>query len=175
MATPLETIGVAVDAAGSVWTASSQGGVAGRGIATRLDPESGEVTAQVEVGGAPHVQGDLSGTRVHAQLVPSASITHVFEGCGADQPTRWLDVHAAASAGSMGRVVVEARHAGRVEDLAAAAFEPLGVVPDEPAPWALDLPEGGALEIRLTLEVDGRAGAPRVRRIGVEWRCPGPD
>ena len=174
-AAPIETIGIAVDAAGSVWTASSQGGAGDDGIATRLDPGSGEVTAQLEVGRAPHVQGDLSGTRVHAQLVPSASITHVFEGCGADQPTRWLNVHAAASGGSSGRVIVEARHAGRVEDLPGASFAPLGAIPDAPAPWALDLPEGGALELRLTLEVGGRAGAPRVRRIGVEWRCPGPD
>jgi streptogramin lyase len=172
---PVETIGVSVDARDRVWTISSHGGGDGAGVATRFDPEAGEVTAQVPVGDAPHVQGDLTGARVRYGLVPEASVTEVFEGCGAELATRWLRVHVAADPGARGRVIVEARHAASEAGLRDAPWTRLGVVPDEPAPWPLDVPEGGALELRVTLEVDGRVGAPRLRRVGVEWQCPGPD
>ncbi|MBX3275438.1 MAG: hypothetical protein KF729_34580 [Sandaracinaceae bacterium] len=175
MVVPIESIGVAVDASGQVWAVSSQGGAGGTGVATRLDPVSGEVSAQVPVGRAPHVQGDLAGNRVRHAHVERGSATHVFEGCGAEVPTAWARVHVAADPGAYGRVTVEARQAPDRAALAAAAFVELGVIPARPAPWALEVPEGGVLEVRLTLEVDGRVGAPRVRRVGVEWRCPGPD
>ncbi len=173
--TPVETIGVAVDPFGQIWGVSSSGGPDGVGVATRLDPTTGEVTAQVPLGRAPHVQGDLIGNRVRYRLVERASATHVFAGCGPEIETEWLNVHIAADPGAYGRVIVEARHAATEAGLAAAAWTELGVVPDRPSPWALSFPTFGFLEIRLTLEVDGRTGAPRVRRVGVEWRCPGPD
>ncbi len=173
--TPLETIGVAVDARGRVWTASSRGGPGGVGVATRIEASSGEVSAQVPVGLAPHVQGDLAGARVRYGLAPEGSATHVFPGCGEDVPTRWLRAHVAAEPGSNGRVTVEVRHAARASELAGAPFERLGTIPEAPAPYELALPEGGVVEVRLTLNVEGVAGAPRVRRVGLEWRCPGPD
>ena len=174
---PFETIGVGVDVRGQVWTASTRGGEDGLGVASRLDPESGEVTAQVTVGEAPHVQGDLTGTRtsvVHAEV---GSLTHVFEGCPAEAPTRWLRLHLSARAGGAGVVELEARHAATRAGLASASFATVGTVPgDEAQPWSLEsVPEGGVLEVRLTLRVEGASGAPRVRRVGVEWRCPGPD
>lgn len=171
---PIETIGAAYDARGRVWGVSSRGGAGGVGLATRLDPASGAVTAQVPVGRGPHVQGDLTGARVRHVLVPRGSATHVFRGCGDDEPTEWLRVHVAAALGSNGRVILEARHAARESELASASFVRLGAIPDEPAPYALAFPEGGVVEVRLTLDVDGVAGAPRVRRVGLEWRCPGP-
>lgn len=171
---PTETIGVALDALGRVWTVSSQGGPGGAGVATRLDPSSGEVTAQVFVGRAPHVQGDLTGARVRHRLVPRGSATHVFHGCGADVPTQWLRLHVAAELGSNGSVTLEARHAATEDALASVPFVRLGTIPTEPAPYELDFPQGGVVEVRLVLEVDGVAGAPRVRRVGLEWRCPGP-
>jgi hypothetical protein len=172
---PFETIGVAVDALEQVWAISSQGGGPGRrGVATRIDPSTGEVTAQVIVGGAPHVQGDLTGARVRYGLVQRASATHVFRGCTSIGPTTWLRAHVDTSPGTNGRVTLEARHAETEAALASASFVRLGTAPDEPAPYDLSFPEGGVIEIRLTLEVDGSIGAPRVRRVGVEWRCPGP-
>ena len=72
-------------------------------------------------------------------------------------------------------MLVDVRHAVTEAGLAAAAWTRLGEIPDAPSPWALTLPVGGVIEVRLTLEVDGQIGAPRVRRVGVEWRCPGPD
>jgi streptogramin lyase len=173
--TPIETIGVAVDALGQVWTASSRGGPGGVGVATRIDPDRGEVTAQVPVGASPHVQGDLAGARVRSTLVRRGSATHVFRGCGPGVETTWLRLHVDAVLGSGGRVGLEARHAEDEAGLARAVFEPLGTLPDDAAPFALTFPEGGAVEVRLTLEVDGEVGAPRVRRVGLEWRCPGPD
>ncbi len=172
---PLESIGVAVDAFGQVWAASSQGGTDGNGVASRLDPETGTVTAHVTVGRAPHVQGDLVGNRVRYGLVERATATHVFSGCGPDIATEWINAHVTADPGAYGRVIVEARHASSEAGLASATFERLGSVPEEPSPWPLRFPTGGAIEVRLTLEVDGRVGAPRVRRLGVEWGCPGPD
>lgn len=173
--TPLETIGIAVDAFGQVWTVSSQGGEGDRGVATRLDPETGEVTAQVTVGRSPHVQGDLTGNRVRYRLAPRAEATHVFEGCGALLETAWLTIHVAADPGAYGRVLVDARHAPSRDALSSASWVRLGEIPGTSSPYPLSFPEGGVVEVRLTLEVDGRAGAPRVRRVGVEWRCPGPD
>jgi streptogramin lyase len=173
--TPLETIGITVDALGMVWTASSQGAPGGRGVATRLDPESGEVTAQVPVGAAPHVQGDLAGARVRSTLVRRGSATHVFRGCGPGVPTEWVQLHVDAELGGTGRVSLEARHAADEAGVATAAFEPVGTLPDQPAPFPLTFPPGGVVEVRLTLVVDAEIGAPRVRRVGLEWRCPGPD
>lgn len=173
--TPVETIGIAVDALDRVWTASSRGGAGGMGVATRIDPAEGAVTAQVTVGAAPHVQGDLAGARVRLGRVPRGSVSHVFEGCGPEVETRWLRVHVDAQLGSNGRVTLEARHAASASELRAASFVRLGTLPEEPAPYPLELPAGGVVELRLTLEVDGVAGAPRVRRVGLEWACPGPD
>ena len=176
-ATPLETIGVGVDAAGQVWTVSSQGGEDDRGVATRLDPDEGEVTAQVTVGEAPHMQGDLTGTRTNLVHAEEGSLTRIFEGCPAEAPTRWLQLHLAAREGTGGEIEIEVRHAASREGLSGASFTSLGVRPGEPAPpWSLEsLPEGGVVEVRLTLRMSDASGAPRVRRVGVEWRCPGPE
>lgn len=170
----LETVGVAVDALDRVWAISSHGGDGGSGLASRVDPETGTVTAEVSVGTAPHVQGDLTGGRLRYALVPEASASHVFDGCG-PEATRWQRVHVDADPGGLGTVEIAARHAARREDLAAGELEILGTIPQTPAPFALSVPDGGVLEIRATLRVSGPAGAPRLRRIGVEWACPGPD
>lgn len=171
---PFETIGAAFDAHGQVWTVSSQGGPDGVGLATRVDPVRGEVTAQVPIGRAPHVQGDLAGSRVRRSLVSRGSTSHVFRGCGEEVPTEWRNLHVFATPGSNGRVTLEVRHAAQESELEAVPFVRLGSIPEEPAPYSLELPRGGAVEVRLTLEAEGAAGAPRVRRVGLEWRCPGP-
>lgn len=144
------------------------------GVATRVDSEEEAVDAQVTVGRAPHVQGDLAGSRVRFARVERGSATHVFEGCGPELETEWVRVHVAANPGSNGFVTLEARHAPSASELAAAPFVTLGTLPNDPAPYALSFPAGGVVEVRLTLSIDGASGAPRVRRIGLEWRCPGP-
>ncbi len=172
--TPFETIGVAVDALDQIWTVSSQGASGGRGVATRLDPDSGDVTAQVVVGGRPHVQGDLTGARVRTGLVPSASATHVFHGCAGGAATTWLRAHVDADPGTNGSVMLEARHAASESELTGQSFVALGTLPDQPPPYELSFPDGGVVEVRVTLTVSGAIGAPRVRRIGLQWMCPGP-
>lgn len=176
---PRDSVGIGLDASGDVWVASGSGG-AGRGVATRLDPESGEVTAQVVVGREPHTQGDLTGAKRAERFVPSASITRVFRGCPTLEPTpspdtEWLRLHALVDPGANGTVIVEARHATREDGLADASFLEVARFPGAVSPLALDLPRGGVVELRLILEVDGAIGAPRVRRLGLEQSCPGPE
>lgn len=171
---PFESIGIGVDGQDRVWVASSQGGD-DVGVATRVDPEVGAVDRQVPVGAAPHVQGDLAGARVRSDLVAEASTTRIFEGCGEAGATDWRALHVAGSPGSSGRIAVAVRAAETVADLSAADFAEVGVVPETPPPFDLDIEDGGVIEVRVTLSVDGSVGPPRVERIGVEWRCPGPD
>ncbi len=171
---PLESIGVGLDGLGRVWVASSQGGPAGSGVATRFDPGEGAVGAQVPVGAGPHTQGDLSGAELVGGFVEEGTLDHVFDGCRPDGETDWARLHLDVLPGAAGSVEVSVRHAPDRGGLASAAFTPLGVLPDDAAPFDLDVPGGGVLEVRLGLATDARDGAPIVRRVGVEWRCPGP-
>jgi len=170
---------VGLDALGRVWVASGNG-APGVGVATRFDPESESVTAQVPVGRAPHTQGDLTGAKRAERFLPRGSTTRVFDGCptigdGPSPDTEWLRLHAILDPGANGRVIVEGRHAATREGLASAPFEELARFPGATSPIALDLPRGGVVELRLTLEVEGAIGAPRVRRLGIEQSCPGPE
>jgi streptogramin lyase len=180
--TPYETIALASDTLGQLWAVSTQGGPAGRGVATRVDPDTTHVTAQVPVGLGPRGGGDLSGSAFAANFAPEGQATHVFLGCapdgagntGAAARTQWKNVHVASlSAGASVEIAV--RHADQEQQLAAATFRVLGTLPQIETPFALDLPDGGVLEVRLVLRSPGALGAPRVARVGVEWRCPGPD
>jgi hypothetical protein len=175
LVTPIETIGVSVDGSGQVWSVSSRSVTGELGVATRIDPDAETVTAQVPVGLAPHVQGDLTGQSARFGLVPTASTTRVFEGCNGEGATNWLRIHVAGTPGTTGTIMIEARHAANVAALDAQSFEVLGTIPDQPAPYDLEFPDGGVIEVRLTLSVTGSIGAPRVRRVGVGWECPGPD
>lgn len=172
--TPLESIGVGVDGLGMVWTASSQGGPDGRGVATRFDPSSGRVTAQVPIGRAPHTQGDLSGAELVGGFVEAGSLAHVFDGCPGGGETDWLRVHLDVLPGAAGTVEVTARRADDRSSLASASPTVIGVIPREASPFDLPVASGGVLEVELGLATSARDGAPVVRRIGVEWSCPGP-
>ncbi|MCB9621330.1 MAG: hypothetical protein H6724_17970 [Sandaracinus sp.] len=176
---PLGSIGVGFDAFGRVWVASENGSASG-GVATRLDPNEGQVTAQVPVGQSPHTQGDLTGAKRTERFAPSGTVTRVFRGCPTldDAPspdTEWLRLHALLDPGAYGTVILEGRHATTEAGLAAATFEELARFPGSTSPIALTFPTGGVVELRLTLEVDGAIGAPRVRRLGLEQSCPGPE
>jgi hypothetical protein len=108
----------------------------------------------------------------------------VFDGCGpldrspdperAGPPSTWLRLHVTATLGVDAAVQVEARHAGTRAELGDAKFVVLGELPGDTPPFELDFDPGGVVEVRLTLRVTGRIGAPRVSRVGLEWRCPGP-
>jgi hypothetical protein len=183
-ATPFETIALSADSLGQVWAISTQGGPNGRGLATRFDPEQRTVTAQVPVGAGPRGGGDLTGFALAGDFVAEGQATHLFRGCGQDAQakdlasqahTRWRNLHIASVLGAAASIEVAMRHASDEAALSAQPFRVLGVVPTNPAPFALDLPDGGMVEVRLTLRSPGAIGAPRVARIGVEWNCPGPD
>jgi hypothetical protein len=61
------------------------------------------------------------------------------------------------------------------KSLTSEPFVVLGVLPPDASPFELTAPDGGVLEVRLTLSTRYYDGAPRVERVGVEWGCPGPD
>jgi hypothetical protein len=176
---PSEAIGVALDSLGNVWAISTSGAPSGVGVATRLPADApgggvGEPDAELAIGFAPHTQGDLSGASLRGGFAPLGEATHVFTGCP-DGGTRWLALHVVVRNGSASRVTIAARHAADVASLPAETFVDLGAVPGEPsAPWPLAFPDGGALEVEARLETAAADGAPRVERVGVEWRCPGP-
>lgn len=172
---PLETIGMGTDALGNVWAVSGRGGPSGGGVATRIDASTGLPTAHVEVGLSPHSQGDPTGAQLHDEFVPEGSTAKTFSGCGVSVGTRWLRVHMAADVGAHGEVRIEARHAVAQELLGDAPWMTIGTLPSDTLPFELDVPEGGVVELRVALSVTSRIGAPRVSRIGLEWRCPGPD
>lgn len=171
---PLESIGVGADGAGNVWVASSQGAPGGLGVATRFDASSGEVTAQVVVGRAPHTQGDLSGAELTGGFVAEGSLSHVFDGCPLEGMTEWRRLHVELSTGPAGSVAVALRHAADRASLATVPFTEVGMLPPDTAPLSLSAPDGGVIEVRLTLGTRARDSAPLVRRVGVEWACPGP-
>jgi hypothetical protein len=167
---PTDTIGVAADAEGMIWTVSAQGGPSGMGVATRVDPESGEVRAQVPLGLGPHVQGDLTGSQRQGGFAPSGAASHVFEGCGS-QPTHFIAVHVEADTGSSGAVRVDIRRAASEAALADVPFTELGTLSDAPARLPLSVADGGVVEVRVTLTTSAHDGAPRVDRVGLEWSC----
>jgi streptogramin lyase len=173
--TPTETIGMGADTLGHVWAVSRDGGEDGDGLASRVDVASGSVSATVEVGRAPHTQGDLTGAMLDAAFVPSGSETHVFDGCDVDGPTQWRNLHVDADPGATGAILVEARRAEDRAGLDAEAFVTLGTIPGTPTPFPLAFAPGGVVEVRVTLSTSSRLGAPRLERVGLEWRCNGPD
>ncbi|AKF03342.1 hypothetical protein [Sandaracinus amylolyticus] len=172
---PVDSIGIGADGLGHVWAISGAGGGAGLGVATRVDVEDAIAGAQVPVGASPHTQGDLAGLQLFGAPVPRASAQRVFDGCGADVTTSWVNVHVAGDPGTHGTIAIEVRHASDVASLASAPWISLGTIPDDAAPFPLALPEGGVIEVRVTLAVSASLGAPRLTRVGVEWTCPGPE
>jgi streptogramin lyase len=173
--TPTETIGMGVDTLGHVYAVSRDGGDGGNGLVSRIDLPRGDVGATVTTGRAPHTQGDLTGVMLGGEFVDMGSESHVFLGCDVDGPTMWRDLHVEADAGATGTITVEARHAADVSGLDAAAFAVVGVIPGSASPFPLAFPDGGVVEVRVTLSTSSRLGAPRVARVGLEWRCSGPD
>ena len=183
-ARPLESTAISADSWGRLWVVSARGGPTGQGVLTQFDPELGDVTAQIPLGRLPRGQGDLTGWQDLGEFAPQGSASHVFEGCGplarspdverSGQASEWLRVHVASTTGADTHVRVQARHAIDRDALADADFLVLGELPDDPSPFALAFEPGGVVEVRLTLYVGGRIGAPRIARVGLEWRCPGP-
>jgi len=183
---PFESIAVSTDSLGQVWVVSTLGWPDGEaGVATRVEAESGEVTAQVPVGLGPRGQGDLTGTQLLGRFAESAAATQVFEGCGfesldpdadrAGEATEWRALHLAWVGAEGAAVKVEARHAEARDGLAEASWRELGTLPADSPPFDLDFPDDGVVEVRITLSTEGWLGAPRIARVGLEWHCPGPD
>jgi hypothetical protein len=176
---------ISAGAADALWVVSARGGGDGRGVLTRFDPQLEEVTASVPLGRLPRPRGDVAGGRRLGELVPEASARHLFAGCGpaaglqdggaAGGRTEWQRLHVAWTAGAGSSVAVEARHATGMDALEGEPWQPLGTLPGDSAPFDVDYPRGGVVEVRLTLTAGGRLGAPRVARVGLEWVCPGPD
>ena len=180
---PYETFALSRDGLGQLWAVSTQGGPGGVGLATRFDPSSGAVSAQVPVGRGPRAGGDPSGSASGGEFARGARATHVFGGCGREGrgdavsqgATQWLNLRVVALLGAGARVVVSLRHAATEEQLSDAIFNTLGELPRDASPFALQLPDGGVIEVALDLQSPYAIGAPRIARVGVEWHCIGPE
>ncbi len=170
---PLESIGVGVDTLGSVWVASSQGAPDGLGVATQIRETGEQVIGHLPLGAGPHTQGDLTGAKRLGGFAPEGFSREVFTGCPEDETTRWESIHVDFDPGARGLVTISIRHAANSDALTETDFDPLGVLPTDDAPFPLDVPENGALEVELKLETSARDGAPRIFRVGVEWACIG--
>jgi len=172
---PNETVGIGVGR--YVWAISREAGPAEPGLVTAVDPASLEIVGEIEVGAAPHTQGDLTGIQ-RFLVAAEGALRRTFTGC--IEGTRWLALHAEVETGVRGSVAFAVRHAVDPASLA-GAFTELGRIEPaaEPGPveveFPLSLPEGGVLELQATLSVAGGSGGPRVTRIGIEWACPGPE
>lgn len=172
---PNETIGIGVGR--YVWAVSREADLAAPGLATAIDPASGAVVGEVEVGMAPHTQGDLTGIQ-RFTMPADGALRRIFDGCA--EGTRWIALHAEVETGVRGSVRFGMRHAADAASLT-GPFTELGAVDAAIDPglveveYPLTLPEGGVVEVELALAVDGGSGGPRVTRVGVEWSCPGPD
>ncbi|QQR90066.1 MAG: hypothetical protein IPJ88_18290 [Myxococcales bacterium] len=170
---PYESIGLASDPLrDTIWVISSSDNFGETGIATRIDATSLQVLAHLPVGLGPHNQGDLIGSKRSNVFVPEGQSSAVFEGCQDAQSTEWLRIHLEADAGSSGQIALSVRHADSVENLSNSTFEPVGSFPSDSFPVALDLPQGGVIEVMVRLGVTDRDGAPRLKQVGVEWSCP---
>lgn len=182
---PLESLAIGADASGMLWVVSSMGAPGSRGVLSRFDPQMQAVTAQVALGRLPRPHGDITGQRRLGVFAPEGIAAHVFTGCGVQrldpaapvmpQPTDWLRLHVAANAGAGATVAVEARRAASVDALGDTPWTLLGTLPTDAPPYPLSFERSGVVEVRLTLRVAGRLGAPRVARVGLEWSCPGPE
>ncbi len=179
--TPFESVALAADSGERLWVVSTRGGPDGRGLASRFDPARGVVDAQVAVGVDPSGGGDLTGLALGVEFVREATTSRVFEGeCNsgggtADNGTLWKAVRLLAQVGAGGSVEVAVRWAEERGQLAATSFNVVGVYPDDGVALPLRLPEGGTIEVQLTLRAARANGAPRVARVGIEWTCAGPD
>jgi hypothetical protein len=152
-----------------------------------VDPETSRVTAQVPLGRGPRAGGDLTGSASGGQYEREGAVSHVFGGCGREArvtdgvsqgETDWRNVRVVALVGAGGRVSVAVRRADDEAGLADAAYEVLGELggpTSDASPFPLTIQPGGVIEVQLRLMSEQAIGAPRIVRVGVEWRCSGPD
>lgn len=172
-ATPIESTALGADSGGRIWVVSSMGGVAGAGLLTGFDPGLGTAYAQLPVGVLPRPHGDITGSRRLGSFAQEGEARHRFDGCS-DRSTRWGALHVAWTGGQGASTRVEARWAANGDALDAADWQLLGNVPADAQPFDTAFPAGGVVELRLLLRSASRLGAPRVTRVGFEWRCTGP-
>jgi streptogramin lyase len=181
---PFDATAIGRDAQGRLWIASSVGGPDDNGVLTRFDPVEGAVTAQVPLGFLPRPEGDFTGARRFARSEPEGSARYVFEGCNPGarsgdpnkgaSPTVWKALHVGAAIEAGSSVEIEARHALERDALEDATFERIVRLPEDEQPQSLAFPEGGFVEVKLTLRTADYLGGPRVQRVGIEWQCTGP-
>lgn len=158
----LGSTGVAVDAAGKIWTANIQDS-----NASRIDPAGGDLAADgvtrigaVDLtvplpGASPYNYSDMTGAVALNTTSPQGAWQMVIDGVEAGRP--WIDVHwneepeGVIPAGAS--VIVEVRVAETQVGLGAQLFVPV----ENGQPVAL---EGRFLEVRVTLKPAGDGAAP---------------
>ncbi len=168
-----EAVGVAIDLDGLVWAVTREGAESGNGLAFRLDPETGAMDA-FEVGLDAYTYSDMTGHALQSFARPSGSYRRVFGGCE-DGDADWRRLHWDAVVPPGTTLSFSVRAASDAGALEGEAFAPVATVPGDESPADVDLPEGGVVEVEMLLETTDRNATPRVRSIGLEYACPGPD
>lgn len=169
---PLESIGVAADSLGTVWMFSTHGAANGNGLATRIDPTTRTVLAQVPVGLGPHSQGDGSGRALRGAYVPTGSTGLVVPSCPNPSVAYFANLHVDLDAGAQSTVLLSMRSAATAAELATASFVDVATYPGSPTTLPIStVPHGALLELRLTLLSGARDSSPLVRQIGIEYDC----
>jgi streptogramin lyase len=169
----LEAVGVAIDLDGLVWAVAREGAASGNGLAFRLDPDAREMDA-FEVGLDAYTYSDMTGHALRSFARPRGWYRHVFEGCE-DGEAAWARLHWDAVVPPGTTLAFSARRAADAAALDDEEWAAVAGVPDAESPADLDLAGGGVIEVEIVLATTDRNATPRVRSIGVERVCPGPD
>jgi len=165
--------GVAVDAAGKIWTANINGGADGTGSATRIDPNAGPLGAGgVPIGAVdlevtlpsahPYNYSDMTGNALLRTTAPQGTWTVVQDGGAAG--TQWGQIvwntEARGSQPPGTEIIVEVRAADTQAGLGSQPF----TVVSNGAPFSLT---GRFLEVRVTLRPDANGNGPILSDVRV--------
>lgn len=172
----------AVDTDGLVWNMSSMGDSAYMFGPDSVDGGEAALELALDTLSSPGTCGDMTGTQLGYVAVPQGIYDHIFDGCDeAEGGTDWRSLEYDAVLPEGSSVRFEARMAGTVAGLIAAAWFEVGVAPAAATPidLAAAIQAAGVrpakyLEIRMRL-YPGRGDAnPRVFSIDVLRACGSP-
>jgi DNA-binding beta-propeller fold protein YncE len=172
--------GVAIDFSGDLWGITmNTAGPNGWATHFSLDRSGAHPvvtdTVMVPVGLYPYTYSDMIGYSLRHFTTREGWYNHVFEACPGHS-VHWIEISWEAIVPAGTSIVIRARTADYLDDLAAAAWVTLVEVPDDvsPVPIPDTLPEGHyiELEVRLYTTVDERS--PEVGAITFDWDCTSP-
>lgn len=173
--------GMATDADGQIWTIGfGQPHPRVFDVEGVLRPEAGDIELTL-----PYTYSDMTGSQLRFATQPAGTLRRTFEGCSAEETTRWHAIGLATATPPRTRITVRARSASTPEGLAAAAFVAVGEVPGNATPLSLtdalqraEMQSERYLEVELRLITDNQSGeqliTPRLLAADVGYFCATP-